>query len=110
MIRLVLPNRGIEPAMSSSRSTYSTPSAMAVRSSISRVCSVPASGRRRPARRQVMITGRGPLGQQPLEVHLAVDVIQPQLDQLGALLDEVLVLGDHVPVAAAADADAEHAG
>ncbi len=26
---------------------------------------------------------RGPIGQQPLEVHLAVDVIQAQLDQLG---------------------------
>ena len=51
---------------------------------------------------------RGPIGQQPLQVHFAVDVVQPQLDQLGALLDQVAMLGDHVAVTAAGDADANH--
>ena len=31
------------------------------------------------------------------------DVVEPQLDHLGALLDQVLVLGHHVLVAATAD-------
>ena len=50
----------------------------------------------------------GPVGQHALQIDLAVDVIEPQLDELGTLLDQVLVLGDHVAMAAAADADANH--
>ncbi len=50
----------------------------------------------------------GPVGHQPLQVHLAVDVVQPQFDQTGALVDQVPILGDHVPVPAAANADANH--
>ncbi len=51
-----------------------------------------------------------PVGQEALEVYIAVDVIQPKLDELRTALDEVLVLGNHVPVTTAADTDAEHAG
>ena len=48
------------------------------------------------------------LGGEPLEIDLAVDVIQPQLDELGPLADQVAMLGDHVPMAAAADGYANH--
>ena len=51
---------------------------------------------------------RRAIGQQSLEVHLAVDVVEPQLDQLRPLLNQVPMLGDHVAVAAAGDADANH--
>ena len=50
----------------------------------------------------------GPVGDQPLDVRLAVDVIDAEFDELGALLDEVAVFGDDVAMAAAADADADH--
>ncbi len=50
----------------------------------------------------------GPIGEQPLEVDVPVDVVQSQFDQLGPLLDQVPVFGDHVPMPAAADADANH--
>jgi hypothetical protein len=51
---------------------------------------------------------RGAVGQQAPQVHFAVDVVQPQLDQFGSLLDQVSMLGDHVAVAAAGNADANH--
>ena len=60
------------------------------------------------SRRMVMITGHGPLGGQPLEIDLPVDVIQPQLDELGPLAYQVTMLRNDVPVAAAADGDANH--
>ena len=50
----------------------------------------------------------GPVRHQPLQVHLSVDIIQPQFDQTGTLVDQVPKLGDHVPVPAAANADANH--
>ena len=50
----------------------------------------------------------GPVGHQPPQVHLAVDVVQPQFDQLGALVDQVPMFGNHVPMPAAANADANH--
>ena len=49
-----------------------------------------------------------PVGHQPPQVHLAVDVVQPQFDQLGALVDQVPMLRNHVSVPAAANADADH--
>ncbi len=52
--------------------------------------------------------GAGPIGKQTLEVDVAVDVVQPQFDQLGALVDQMLVFRDDVPMTAAADADANH--
>ena len=108
MIRLVRPNRGIDVATSSSRSTYSTPSAMAVRSSSCRCSSLPANFPPSTVRRQVIDHRAGPVGHQPPQVHVAVDVVQPQFDQPGALVDQVPVLGDHVSVPAAANADADH--
>src|SRR6185437_17117160 len=49
-----------------------------------------------------------PLGQQPLQVDLAVDVVEPQFDQWRALLDQVLVFRDHVAMATASDTYANH--
>ncbi len=51
---------------------------------------------------------RGPAGNQPLDIHHPPNVVQPQLDEFGALLDEVAVLGDRMPVSPAPDADANH--
>ena len=107
MIRLVLPKRGMLAAMSSSRSTYSTPATIACRRSISRVFLVfcPAAA--------VLFAAAGddhragPLGQEPLEIRRRHQEVEPQLDQLAALLGQVLVLGDQMPMPAAADGDAE---
>ena len=52
----------------------------------------------------------GPVGDQPLDVRFAVDVVDAEFDELGALLDEVAVFGDDVAMSAAADADADHKG
>ena len=49
-----------------------------------------------------------PIADQAWEARVAVDVVQSQLDQLGALLDQVPMFGDHVLVAAAANTDAYH--
>ena len=51
---------------------------------------------------------RRPVDQQSLEIDVAVDVIEPQLHQLGTLLHQVAVLGDHVAMAAACNADTNH--
>ena len=96
------------PATSSSRSTYSTPSAMAVRNSSSRCSSLPVNFPPSTGRRQVITTGQGRSATSRLQVHVAVDVVQAQFDQLGALLDQVPMFRDHVPVPAAANADANH--
>ncbi len=50
----------------------------------------------------------GALFQQGLELDFAFDVIQPQFDELSALFGQVPVSGDHVPMAATADGNAEH--
>ncbi len=55
-----------------------------------------------------MTTGEGRSTSSRSQVHVAVDVVEPQLDQLGPLLNQVPVLGDHVPVPAAGNADANH--
>ena len=49
-----------------------------------------------------------PLAQQPLQIHLPVDVVQPQFDQLRALSNQVTMLGDHVPMPPAADGNTNH--
>ena len=56
----------------------------------------------------VMMTGQGRSASTRLQVDLAVDVVQPQLDQLGPLFDQVLMLGDDVTMPATADTDANH--
>ena len=108
MIRLVLPNRGIDAAMSSSRSTYSTPSAIAARNSNSRCSSVPANFPPSTGPAAGDHDRAGPIGHQPPDVHLAVDVVQSQFDQLRALVDQVPMFRNDVPVPAATNADANH--
>ena len=49
-----------------------------------------------------------PVRHQPPEVDFSVEVVQPQLDQAGALIDQVPILRDHVPMPAAANAYADH--
>ena len=46
--------------------------------------------------------------EQPFDLHFPLDVVKPQFDQLNAVVGQVLVFGDHVPVAAATDAHADH--
>jgi len=58
-IRFVDPYRGTFAAMSSSRSTYSAPSTIAVRSTSSRSSSEPSHLPPSTTRRQVTITGQG---------------------------------------------------
>ena len=48
------------------------------------------------------------IGNQPSQPYLAVDVVQTQLHQFRAPLDQMAVLGDHVSVAATGNADADH--
>ena len=50
----------------------------------------------------------GAIPEQPPHLHLALDVIKPQLDEADAVFHQMLVLGDHVPVPAAANAHADH--
>ena len=45
---------------------------------------------------------------QTFEIHFAGDVIQAELDELGPLFDQVPVLGDHVAVTPATNANANH--
>jgi hypothetical protein len=49
-----------------------------------------------------------PIREQAPQVHFAVDVIQPQLYELRALLDQVTMLGNDVPVPTSPDAYADH--
>jgi hypothetical protein len=53
--------------------------------------------------------GRGPVLQEPCQVHFALQVIEAQLNELRALFHEVPVLGDHRAVPPAANAHADHA-
>ena len=87
---------------------YSTPSAIAVRSSsqplllaagVLAAVGLPPAGDHHRA---------GAIGHQPLDVHLAADVIHAQLDELRPLLDQVPVFGHDVTVPAATYADANH--
>jgi len=50
----------------------------------------------------------GAILEEPLDLHFALDVVEPQLDERDAVVGQVLVFGDHVPVAAATDAHADH--
>src|SRR5690606_10072515 len=50
----------------------------------------------------------GAILEEPLNIDARADVIEAQLDELGTLLHQVLMLRKHVFVAAAADADANH--
>ena len=49
----------------------------------------------------------GPLREQALEIRRRHQKIQPQLDELAALLGQMLVLGDQMAMSAAADRDAQ---
>ncbi len=50
----------------------------------------------------------GAVGQQSLDVDLAVDVVESEFDELRPLFGEVAMLGDHVAVTSAADTNADH--
>ena len=50
----------------------------------------------------------GPVGQDAFQIDLAVDVIQPQLDKLRPLLDQMLMFGENVAMPPAGDADTDH--
>ncbi len=52
--------------------------------------------------------GTRPIVQEPLEIDLTVNVVEAELDELGALADKVLLLGDHVPMTATGNAYANH--
>ena len=50
----------------------------------------------------------GSVVEQSLDVDAAMDVVQAQFDQFGALVDQVTMFGDYVPVTAASDANTDH--
>ena len=52
--------------------------------------------------------GAGPLIQQPLEIHVAGDPIQPQFDEPSPRFHQVLMLGKHVPMPTPTNADTDH--
>ncbi len=55
-----------------------------------------------------MMIGRGPLGHQSLQIDFSVDVIQSQLNELRPFTHQVTMLGNHVPMPAAANRNANH--
>ena len=55
-----------------------------------------------------MTTGVGRLVQKPLDADFAADVVQAEFDQRRPLLAQVPVLGNHVAVTAATNADTDH--
>ena len=52
--------------------------------------------------------GAGAVPEEPLHLHLALEIVEPQLDEPDAVLHQMLVFGDHVPMPATADAHADH--
>src|SRR5690606_3144092 len=46
--------------------------------------------------------------EEPLQIHIAANEVEPELNQARSLFDQVGMFGDHMLMAAAADADANH--
>ena len=46
--------------------------------------------------------------EQAPEIDLAVDVVESQFNELSTLLDQVTMLGNHMPVTTSTDTDADH--